>query len=67
MDNRWVKEDQVYPFPFDYQHFHKGDRLLAESASNGKARKATVLDTWESMTLCRFDGRCESSLRPDQE
>lgn len=52
--NDWVPADHVRPFAF--QHFEKGVRVEVEGASSGKIYPATVLDSWESLHLCRFDG-----------
>ncbi|MGC9967243.1 MAG: caspase family protein [Syntrophobacteraceae bacterium] len=51
--NDWVTADQVRPFTF--QQFQKGSRVEAKG-SNGKWRPATVMESWESLQLCLFDG-----------
>jgi len=52
--NDWVALNQTRPFT--YPHFQKGARVEAKGASDGKWYPATVLDSWENLHFCRYDG-----------
>jgi hypothetical protein len=50
---KWVPVNQVRPFRFN--HFQKDARVQVQGASSEKWSPATVMGSWESMHLCRFD------------
>lgn len=52
--DEWQARAQIRPFK--YQKFADGARVEVKGASSGKWYPATVMDSWESMHFCRFDG-----------
>jgi hypothetical protein len=52
--NEWVKSDQIRPYQF--AHFKTGDHVEISGGPGDKQSPGSVLQSWESMVLCRFDG-----------
>jgi hypothetical protein len=50
----WLAKAQIRPFR--YTQFAKGDRVEVQGTSSSKWYPASVIDSWQSMHFCHFDG-----------